>query len=186
MKAPTREDMRAHIEKALRAQAPGDYAKPNNMKDPENDAFLVLRGHHGKEILYYCDSEVASIEYGPAAKHFDFGVEDEEEEKDDLGGPEGFGESVLGQSMGDSGEDDDDLDDEEESAKGAFSEEDLKALLKGIVQTTLDITQEKVFSAEYRKGFARVARFHSIREYDGVKGMKDFKSVSWKGKYTSG
>lgn len=179
MKTPTRDEMRAHIEKALRAQAPGDYAKPNNVADPENGPFLVLRGHQGKEVLYYCDSEVASVEYGPASKHFDFGAEDEEGD-DDIGGPKGFEENVLGQSMGDSGGDG-----EEEPAKGSFSAEDLKALLKGMVQTTLDITQEKVFAAEYKKGFARVARFHAAREYAAVKDMKDFKSLSWKGKYTS-
>lgn len=185
MKIPTREEMRAHIEKALRAQAPGDYARPNNVADPENGPFLVLRGYQGKEVLYYCDSEVASVEYGPASKHFDFGAEDEDEGKeDDIGGPEGFGENMLGQSMGDS--DGDDEDDEEEPAKGSYSEEDLKALLKGVVQATLDITQEKVFAAEYKKGFARVARFHAAREYEAVMGMKDFKSKSWKGKYTSG
>ena len=179
MKIPTRDEMRAHIEKALRAQAPGDYAKPNNVADPENGPFLVLRGHQGKEVLYYCDSEVASVEFGPASKHFDFGAEDEED--DDIGGPEGFGENMLGQSMGDSGGED-----EEEPEKGGFSEEELKALLKGVVQTTLDITHEKVFAAEYKKGFARVARFHAAREYEAVKDMKDFKSRSWKGKYTSG
>jgi hypothetical protein len=188
VKIPTRDEMRAHIEKALRAQCPGDYAKPNNVADPENGPFLVLRGHQGKEVLYYCDSEVASVEFGPASKHFDFS--EDEGEDDDIGGPEGFGESVLGQSMGDSegddGDDGDEADDGEEAAKGGFSEDDLKALLKGMVQTTLDITQEKVFAAEYKKGFARVARFHSAREYEAVKGMKDFKSLSWKGKYTSG
>lgn len=183
MKIPTREEMRAHIEKALRAQAPGDYARPNNVADPENGPFLVLRGYQGKEVLYYCDSEVASVEYGPAARHFDFSVEQEEEE--DIGGPEGFGENMLGQSMGDS-EADDEEEDEEEPGKGSYSEEDLKALLKGMVQATLEITQEKVFAAEYKKGFARVARFHAAREYEGLKGMKDFKSMSWKGKYTSG
>lgn len=192
MKTPTRDEMRAHIEKALRAQAPGDYGKPNNRTDEENDAFLVLRGPIGKEVLLYCDSEVASVEFGPASKHFDFAVEEEEEE-DDIGGPEGFGENMLGESMGSSDADDDDDDDEvdedddEEAGSGSkgFGEEDLRALLKGMVQTTLDIMQEKVFAAEYKKGFARVARFHSAREFEAVKGMKDFRSVSWKGKFDS-
>lgn len=181
MKIPNREEMRAHIEKALRAQAPGDYARPNNVADAENGPFLILRGHHGKEVLYYCDSEVASVEFGPASRHFDFSPE--EEEGEDIGGPEGFGESMLGQSMGDSGKDEDE---EEEKAKPGFSEAELKALLKGMVQTTLEIMQEKVFAAEYKKGFARVARFHAPREFESVKGMKDFKSLSWNGKYTSG
>ena len=180
MKTPTREEMRAHIEKALRAQAPGDYARPNNVADPENGPFLVLRGHQGKEVLYYCDSEVASVQFGPASRHFDFGAEDEEGE-DDIGGPEGFGENMLGRSMGDSGGED-----EEEPEKGSFSAEDLKALLKGMVQATLEIVQEKVFAAEYKKGFARVARLDAAREFGAVKDMKDFRSQSWNGKYTSG
>jgi hypothetical protein len=184
MKTPTREEMRDHIEKALRAKVTGDFAKPNNPKDPENDAFLVLRGHHGKEVLFYCDSEVASVQFGPASRHFDFADEDEAAEGDDLGGPEGFGENILGESMGSSEAEDADTD--EDGPAGSFSEDDLQALLKGVVQATLDITQEKVFAAEYKKGFARVARFHAAREFEAVKGMKDFKSVSWKGKYTSG
>ena len=188
-----RDDIRARIEKALKAQAPGDYGKLNNVKDEENDPFLVLRGHQGKEILFYCDSEVASVEFGPASKHFDLTVEEEDEEEEEIGGPAGFGENMLGESMGGGDEDDDDFDDDEEDDDDedepeaqALSEEDLKTLIKGIVQTTLDIQTEKVFAAEYKKGFARVARFHSAREFEAVKGMKDFKSVSWKGKYTAG
>lgn len=191
MKTPNRDEMRAHIEKALRAQAPGDYGKPNNPKDPENDAFFVLRGPMGKEVMYYCDSEVVSVEFGVASKHFDFAVEDEEdEEEDDIGGPDGFGENMLGESIGGGDEDDDDIDDDlddddedDEPEAQAFTEEDLKTLLKGVVQITLDIMQERVFAAEYKKGFARVARFHAAREFEAVKGMKDFSSLSWKGRY---
>lgn len=189
MKTPTRDEMRTHIEKALRAQAPGDYGKPNNVEDDEFDAFFILRGPMGKEVLFFCDSEVVSVGFGPGSKHFDWAVEeDEEEEDDDIGGPAGFGENMLGEAVGDSAdaEDDDEGeidDDDDGTGEKVFTEDDLKALLKGVVQTTLDITSEKIFAAEYKKGFARVARFHSAREFEAVKGMKDFTSVSWKGKY---
>jgi hypothetical protein len=183
-----RDDMRARIEKTLRALAPGDYGKPNNVEDEEFDAFLILRGPIGKEVLFYCDSELVSVEFGVASKHFEFAVEEEDEEKDDdIGGPAGFGENMLGEAVGDSGgDDDDDTEDDDDGEKPeakAFSEEDLKALLKGVVQITLDIMQERVFAAEYKKGFARVARFHSAREFEAVKGMKDFASMSWKGRF---
>lgn len=190
MKTPTRDEMRTHIEKALRAQAPGDYGKPNNVSDDENDAFFILRGPIGKEVLFFCDSEVVSVAFGPGSKHFDWAVEeDEEEDDDDIGGPAGFGENMLGEVVGDSGdaeadEDEDEIDDEDDGREEkAFTEDDLKTLLKGVVQTTVDIMQEKIFAAEYKKGFARVARFHGAREFDAVKSMKDFMSVSWKGKY---
>lgn len=188
MDTTKRDDMRAKLEKTLRAQAPGDYGKPNNPDDEEFDAFLVLRGPIGKEVLFYCDSEVVSVEFGPASKHFDYAVdEDEDEEDDDIGGPAGFGENMLGEAIGSGEADADDPEDEDDEDDGpaakALSEEELKALLKGVVQTTLDIMQDKIFAAEYKKGFARVARFHSAREFEAVKGMKDYASVSWKGRY---
>ena len=64
------------------------------------------------------------------------------ENPDDLGGPEGFGENILGESMGSSEAEDADAD--EDGPAGSFTEDDLQALLKGVVQATLDITHHCV------------------------------------------
>jgi hypothetical protein len=158
-----RADMRARIEKALRAQAPGDYLSAPGAGGFE--PFLIMRGPAGREIRYYCDDEVVSLQFGPAARHFDYSPEEEDGDGEDEEGPE--------------------AEDAGPEAK-EFTEADLKALLQGVVQATLDIVQEKTFAAEFRKGYARVAKLFPAREFEALKGMKDFKSLSWKGRFSAG
>jgi hypothetical protein len=159
----SRTDMRARVEKALKAQAPGDYLSAPQAG--EFEAFLTLRGPSGTDLQYFCDDEVVSLQFGPASKHFDYSPEDEAE--------------------GDEDDDGADFDDDEAEDR-EFTEADLKALLNGVAQTTLDIVQEKLFAAEFKKGYARVVKLFPAREFDLHKPMKDFKSVSWKGRYTAG
>jgi hypothetical protein len=158
-----RADMRARIEKALRAQAPGDYLSAPGAGGFE--PFLIMRGPAGREIRYYCDDEVVSLQFGPAARHFDFSPEEEAGDGEDGDGAE--------------------AEDAEPEAK-EFTEADLKALLQGVVQATLDIVQEKTFAAEFKKGYARVAKLFPAREFEALKGMKDFKGLSWKGRFGAG
>jgi hypothetical protein len=165
MERLTRDEMRAKLEEALRALAPGKYEKPDHVEDEEFDAFLFLRGPKGHDIAYFCDEEVVSVEFDPAAKHFEYirddeGIADEDED----------------------GETDADEDDGEDGEEG-LSEEELKAVLKGVVQITLDITAERVFAAEYKKLFARVSGFHPPSEFASMKARKGFTSVSWNGTY---
>ena len=72
---------------------------------------------------------------------------------------------------------------EEADGEEGLSEDDLKAILKGVVQSTLDIVSEKVFAAEYKKLFARVTVFHPASEFELLKKKKDFTSISWKATY---
>jgi hypothetical protein len=60
---------------------------------------------------------------------------------------------------------------------------DPKTVVKGVVQTTLEIATEKVFAAEYRKLHAKVAKLHAASAFEGLKAMKGFKGVSWNGKF---
>jgi len=76
-----------------------------------------------------------------------------------------------------------------ESEEGETEEPpDPKTVVKGVVQTTLEIVAEKVFAADYRKLHAKVAKLHAAPAFEGLKAMKAFKSVSWSGKfdYTGG
>jgi hypothetical protein len=159
----SRSDMRARVEKALKTQAPGDYLSVPQAG--EFEPFLTLRGPSGLDLQYFCDDEVVSLQFGPASRHFDYSPEEEPED----------------------GEDEDGADfDEDEPEEREFTEADLKALLQGVAQATLDIVQEKLFAAEFRKGYARVVKLFPAREFEALKGMKDFKSVSWKGRFTAG
>ena len=76
-------------------------------------------------------------------------------------------------------------DEEEAEGEDGEAEEppDPKTIVKGVVQTTLDIATEKVFAAEYRKLHAKVSKLHAASAFEGLKAMKGFKSVSWNGKF---
>ena len=66
---------------------------------------------------------------------------------------------------------------------GAAEPPDPESIVKGVVQTTLDIATEKVFAAEYRKLHAKVSKLHAASAFEGLKAMKGFRSVSWNGKF---
>lgn len=75
-------------------------------------------------------------------------------------------------------------DEEAEDEDGEAAEPpDPKTIVKGVVQTTVDIATEKVFAAEYRKLHAKVSKLHAASAFEGLKAMKAFKSVSWNGKF---
>jgi hypothetical protein len=123
------------------------------------DAFLTRRGPNGEDIAYFCDNEMVSVEFGGVGTHWEYNPAEEEEEAE-----------------------------VEVEAGEAEEPPDPKAIVKGVVQTTLEISTEKVFAAEYRKLHAKVSKLHAAPAFEGLKAMKGFKSVSWNGKfdYTGG
>jgi hypothetical protein len=138
----TRDEMRAKIEEALRALAPGPYQRLE-----DGDVFLTLASPAGALIYYLCDNSIAHLEYGPGGSDIsEFNTTDDD-------------------------------------GKDAFTEDDLKHILKAMVQSTLDIQSERVFAASYKKLFGTVAGLYPAAEFESMRNKKGFASQSWNGTF---
>lgn len=74
--------MRAQIEQTLRKAAPGSYQKPIKVQDEEFDPFLIRVAPNGREIKYFCDSEMVSVEFGNVGTHIDWNPAEDEVDED--------------------------------------------------------------------------------------------------------
>jgi hypothetical protein len=138
----TRDEMRAKIEEALRALAPGPYQRVD-----DGDVFLTLAGPNGASIDYLCDESIAHLEYGPG------------------------------------GSDVSELNTTDDDGEDAFTEDDLKDILKAMVRSTLDILSERVFAASYKNLFGTIAGLYPAAEFESLRNKKGFASQSWNGTY---
>lgn len=68
--------------------------------------------------------------------------------------------------------------------KDAFTEENLKDILKEIVQEALDLRSEKVFSACYKAWFIPVSGLYPIADFEKLSKKSGFECASWNGTYT--
>lgn len=149
----TRDEMRARIEEALRALAPGPYERMADMEnlaedEPESGCFLISRGPMGAEITYFCDEDSVRIDFGPGG-----------------GGMNHYN------TVNSKGEDN-------------FTEDDLKGILKSIIQDTLDIRAERVFGGYYKVFLLPVGGLYPVSEFETLSKKRGFESVSWNGTYT--
>jgi hypothetical protein len=72
----------------------------------------------------------------------------------------------------------------DEDGADDFTEDDLKEILKGLIQSTLDIVSERVFAASYKTLFARVGGLYPVAEFESLRNKKGFASQSWNGRFT--
>lgn len=83
MDTPDRDAMRARIEQALRKLAPGDYQK--NAGAGDFDPFLIRKGPKGHDLAYFCDEEIASVEFAGVGSHWEYNPSEEDAEAGEEG-----------------------------------------------------------------------------------------------------
>ncbi len=81
------------------------------------------------------------------------------------------------------GDDDEDVEGVDPETAEAEVEEDFKDELEALVNATLDIIEESVFSAQYSKLSVQMGGLFPAEDFEDMKGFDGFESVSWKGKY---
>ncbi len=162
---PHSQALRTKVEEALRF-----FVKNLPIRKAENpaegEAFLEIPGHgpKGEAIEFFEKDSRVELEFGFSAESFNFSGDWGEEDGDDI--------DAAGESM--------DLDE-----AAAEAEEDIKEELEALVNTTLDIIEESLFSAKYKTLFIEMGGLFPAEEFAAMKGFKDFESVSWNGTYNT-
>lgn len=158
--------VRAKVEEALRF-----FVKNLPIRKLENaaegEAFLEIPGPKGEAIEFFEKDGRVELEFGFSAESFDFS------------GGWGEAEGVDGGDVDSLGEV------EDPDVAAAEAEEDFKEELESLVNTTLDIIEETLFSAKYKKLLIEMGGLFPAEEFEAMKGLNAFESVSWKGRFNT-
>jgi hypothetical protein len=135
------------------------YLIPLPIRKPaQGEAFLEIPGPKGAAIeLFESDGEI-ELKFGVGGESFSF-LDDE----DDDAGSDGEPLAIV------------------DAENPAF-----KAALKDLAKTVLDIAEEKVFSAQYKKLFLPLGGLFPAADFEKMRGYKRFVSRSWAGKFDQG
>lgn len=157
---PESQLLRTKVEEALRFFVKDQtILKPGN--PAEGEAFLEIPGPKGEAIEFFERDARVELSFGHGVESFNFsGTWGDEDEA---------AEAVL--------------DSEEESEESAEAEEDIKEELEALVNTTLDIIEESLFSAQYETLSVRMGGLFPAEDFEAMKELKDFESVSWNGTF---
>jgi hypothetical protein len=158
--------VRAKVEEALRFLVKNlPIRKLENAA--EGEAFLEIPGPKGEAIEFFEKDGRVELEFGFSAESFDFSGG-----WSDVEGGEGEDSDILEEGV-----------DPDESATEA--EEDFREELEALVNTTLDIIEETLFSAKYKKLLIEMGGLFPAEEFEAMKGLNAFESVSWNGSFNS-
>jgi hypothetical protein len=149
--------IRAKVEEALRffvKTLPIPLSIQRAENPAEAEAFLEIPGPRNESIEFFERDGRVEMNFGFGGESFDF--------------------------AGITGDDDEDVDPETAEAE---AEEDFKDELEALVNATLDVIEETVFSAQYSKLSVQMGGLFPAEDFEGMKGFDGFESVSWNGKY---
>ncbi|MEO6095182.1 MAG: hypothetical protein ABIW76_05745 [Fibrobacteria bacterium] len=155
--------LRTKVEEALRFFVKLPMRKPASADPSTNfsgNAFLEIPGSKAKVIAFSEGEGRVDVNFGPGRGSFDFSgswIEDEDEDK----------EVSLSAE-----------------AAEAELEEDFKEELEAMVNLALDIIDESVFAARYVEDGIPMEGLFPAEEFEAMKGIPGFTSISWNGTYT--
>jgi hypothetical protein len=128
------------------------------LKPTQGEAFLEIPGPKGDAIELFESGGEVELSFGFGGESFSF-----REEEDDEAGSDGEPKAIV------------------DAENPAFKE-----VLKDLAKTVLDISEEKVFSAQYKKLFIRLGGLFPAADFEKMRGYKQFVSCSWAGKFDQG
>ena len=123
----------------------------------EAAAFLEIPGPRGESIEFFEREGRVEMRFGFGGESFDFA-------------------GILG-------DDDEDAEGVDPETAEAEAEEDFKDELEALLNATLDIIEEAVFSAQYSKLSVQMGGLFPAEDFEDMKVFDGFESVSWNGKY---
>ena len=155
--------IRTKVEEALRffvKSLPVPLLIQRSPNPAEEESFLEIPGPRNEPIEFFERDGHVEMSFGFGSESFDFG--------------------------GITGEDDEDAEGVDAETAEAEAEEDFKDELEALVNATLDIIEESVFSAQYSKLSVQMGGLFPAEDFEDMKGFEGFESVSWNGKYDVG
>lgn len=148
--------IRTKVEEALRFFVK-NVPINRTVKPAEEEAFLEIPGPRNESIEFFERDGRVEMTFGFGGESFDF--------------------------AGIMGDDDEDVEGVDPETAEAEVEEDFKDELEALVNATLDIIEESVFSAQYSKLSVQMGGLFPAEDFGDMKGFDGFESVSWNGKY---
>jgi hypothetical protein len=152
--------IRTKVEEALRffvKKLPSDLPIRRSANPAEGEAFLEIPGPRNESIEFFEREGRVEMQFGFGGESFDF--------------------------AGIMGDDDEDAEGVDPETAEAEVEEDFKDELEALVNATLDVIEEGVFSAQYSKLSVQMGGLFPADDFEDMKGFEGFESVSWNGKY---
>ncbi|MDB5103796.1 MAG: hypothetical protein JWP91_1485 [Fibrobacteres bacterium] len=156
--------IRSKVEEALRFFVKLPIVNRANHIGPEDsadsDAFLEIPGPKGESIEFFERDARVELRFGFGGESFDFsGV---------WGDDDGVGAEL------------------DPEASAAEAEEDFKDELEALVNATMDIIEETLFSAQYEVLSVQMGGLFPAEDFEEMRANPGFESVSWNGKYSIG